>query len=119
MMQDAAVDEPIKKALALLRREFPDANLYEVRLEFRQLERSGRLEELQFSWTVQVDNDREWADLLEDAIAKLHKRLAVAAQIPERAERIASILRELPYDGFSRYEVIEAAQRILGRERQA
>jgi len=114
----------LEEALALLKKEFPGAVIYEARLENRLGERSdhpGVEMERSWSreyWTVQVDNENENADSLEQVIADLRTTLARRAQVPERAERVAAVLREISDEGFERENVVMAARAILEKERR-
>lgn len=117
------MSQPLKEALALVQREFPDALLTEVRLEFRMGERHDHPDRpseswLKLEWTVQVDNGRESGATPTEAIAHLREEQARRAQVPGYAERIASILREVPDVGFSRSDVLMAVQNILDKGRQ-
>lgn len=115
------MSQPLKDALALVQREFPEATLTEVRLQFKTGERHdhGPSETwLELEWTVQVGNERESGKTPEEAIAAVRHEIANKAQIPGRADRIAAILRELPNEGFLRTSVMMAAQNLLDEERQ-
>lgn len=115
-------NEYVKDALAVLRREFPDAKFYEARLEFRARERSGisgasLSQWAEATWRIQVRNDSATADTLVAAVAELRAKIAEKALVPGRAERIAAILREVPDEGFGRNDVLDAARVMLERER--
>jgi len=118
------VTEVLREALALLKKEFPCAVVYEARLEFRLGERSdhpGVEMERSWSrqcWTIQVDNESVYEDSLDGALTELRRRLKVKAQAPERAERLAAILREIPDEGFERNDVVMAARALLEKERR-
>ena len=112
---------PLKEALTQLRSEFPDALLSEVRIEFRLGERHdhGPSEEwLTTDWTVQVGNDHGRGKSLNEALVELRHELHVKSLIPSRAERIASVLREIPEEGFERHFALDAANSILEKERR-
>jgi hypothetical protein len=118
------VTEVLEEALALLKKEFPYAVVYDARLEFRLGERSdhpGVEMERSWSreyWTVQVDNESAHEDSFDGALVELRRRLKVKAQVPERAERLAAILREIPDDGFEREHAVMAARALLEKERR-
>jgi len=116
------ITQMLEAALAALRQEFPDAKLHEARLEFRLGERHGETHGTakswnEMAWTVQVNNDREYAESLEEALAMLRTMLARKAQVPALAARLTTILREIPDEGFTRDNVISAARDMLERER--
>ena len=122
-MSDESVPQMLHNALALLNREFPTAKLVEVRLEFRSGERHGERYGLASNWTnepiwtLQVNNDRESHSVLSEALAVLRAKLARKAQVPGFADRVATILREIPDEGFERNDVLMAAQVMLEKER--
>ena len=114
----------LKDALVWLQREFPDARLTQVELSVRLGERhDGRPSESWCDawWTVQVGNDKAGGDSPEEALSALRRDLVVKAQIPQHAERVAAILRELPEERFHRSgsDVLEAAMALLEKERLA
>jgi hypothetical protein len=116
--------EQLRWELGLLKQEFPDAVLYEVRLEFRLGERTDHPGMTQIdrnwnntSWTIQVGNERESAASIAQAFAALREALALKAQRPTLAERIAAVLRDIPEEGFEREHVVMAARAILEKER--
>jgi len=47
----------------------------------------------------------------------LRVKLARKAQVPGLADRVATILREIPDEGFERNDVLMAAQAMLEKER--
>jgi len=113
------VSEPLKEALAQLQREFPDASLTEVRLEFRTGERHDDMPSESWfatTWRVQVGNECGYGDSLENALVELRKELGIKALVPDRAQRLAAILREIPERGFERHTALSAAQAILEEE---
>jgi hypothetical protein len=120
------VNEPeqLRWELGLLKQEFPDAVLYEARLEWRLGERSdhpGIVMERAWSrefWTFQVDNETASGGSFVEAIAELRERLALKAQRPTFAERVAAVLRDIPEEGFERDHVVMAARAILEKERR-
>jgi hypothetical protein len=120
-MSSESVTQVLESVLAQLREEFPYAVVYDARLEFRLGERSDLGDPTQrwneTIWTIQVDNLSESADSLEQAFADLRATLARRAQVPERAERLAALLREIPDEGFERENVVMAARAILEKER--
>lgn len=111
---------PMLQALERLREEFPSANLRDARLEFRLGERAEFKPHApaetwnEFYWSIQIDNNRGSGKTFDEAISEVKKKLAREALIPDRATRIADILRELEY--HDRYTATEAAQRILDEE---
>ena len=123
MIQELVM-EALGDALAMLKREFPYATVYEARLEFRLGERSdhpGMEMERSWNkvdWSIQVDNESVHEDSLDGALAELRRRLKVKAQVPALAERLAAILREIPDDGFEREQVVGAARALLEKERR-
>jgi len=113
------MSEPLKEALAQLQREFPDESLTEVRLEFRTGERHDDRPNQSWSettWRVQVGNDHGYGDSLENALVELRKEIGIKALVPDRAQRLAAILREIPERGFERHAALSAAQAILEEE---
>lgn len=116
----------LREAIAYLRREFPGEGLYEARLEYVLGERDEcelteryKVEKqwTRASWRIQVGNDSATADWLSDAVDRLYERRAQKEMVPALAERVAAILREVPVEGFARREVIDAAERLIERER--
>jgi hypothetical protein len=116
--------EQLRWELGLLKQEFPDAKLYEVRLEYRLGERTDHPGLTQIerewsdtSWTIQVGNERESAASVAQAFAALREALARKAQVPAFAERVAAVLRDVPDAAFEREIVVMAAREILEKER--
>jgi hypothetical protein len=116
--------EQLRWELGLLKQEFPDARLYEVRLEFRLGERTDHpglthieREWSNTSWTIQVGNEHESADSIAGAFAQMRTRLGRNAQVPALAERVAAVLRDVPDEGFERENVVMAARALLEKER--
>jgi hypothetical protein len=113
------MSEPLKDALAQLQREFPDESLTEVRLEFKKGERHDNMPSESWSettWRVQAGNEHGYGDSLENALVELRKELGIKALVPDRAQRLAAILREIPERGFERHTALSAAQAILEEE---
>jgi hypothetical protein len=114
------VKGPLAQALERLREEFPNANLRDARLAFRFGERAEFKPYApaetwnEFSWSIQIDNNGGNGKTVDEAISEVKGKIAREALIPERATRIADILRELEY--HDRYAATEAAQRILDEE---
>lgn len=120
---------PLRHALARVKREFPGASLYEVRLEFSLGERSpdqapADLSWLRAYWRVQVDNDHASEATLDESIAALRRDLEIDAKVQAWAERIAAVSLEVfaevkaaKGDGRDRWSIERAVERILGEER--
>jgi len=107
-------------AIEVLRKAFPNAGLYEVRLDFRSGERASLAEYWNHTtWSVQVGNDSAHGDSLDEAIAKLRAECDWKAQVPDIAKGIADILRGVSDDGWAREDVMREAQRILELERRS
>ena len=120
-------EEKLRAALKALQQEFP-GTLHEVRVERALGERSPSAPEVAYgseqfwdklTWTVQVGNERAYNESLEAAIVELRKELAVEALRPERARRIAEVLREIPDKRFERIHALGDAQKLLEDEQRA
>jgi len=115
-----AVIMSLHDAIEVVRKTFPDAGLYEVRLEFRSGERASPAEYWNdTSWSIQVGNDKAYGDSLDEAISKLRANLDWKAQVPEIAKEIANILRGVSDKDWAREDVMREAQRILELERRS
>jgi hypothetical protein len=114
--------EPLKEALTELQRQFPNALLTEVRLDFRAGERhDGRPSETwtHLTWTVQVENEHGHGGSFDEAVAKLRVDIEGKARVPQLAERIADILGEVSgeQEFFLRHDVLRAVQELLDQRR--
>jgi len=121
MTQDLTGPRLLQEALAQIQCEFSAAELTDVRLEYRMGERHDHCPSQSWTetqWSVQVGNDHGRGASMDEALAELRKEIGIKAQIPERAERIAAILREIPDEAFARYHVVGAAQELLEKERR-
>jgi len=115
---------PLHDALQRLHAEFPDECLHEVRLEFQTGDRSDHpnIEGIERAWTnvtwaVQVGNERSSGATFDEAVAAIYEQRRLATLVKPASEKIAAVLSELPERGFTRNEVLFAAQQVLARNR--
>lgn len=121
MSESRSTRDKLSTALALLMQEFPESKLTEATLTFSMGERHDHGPSETWSrveWNLQSGNERAHGESFDGALERLRQSIHVNLQIPQHAERIAAVLREIPDVDFVRERAVMAAREILNKERQ-